>query len=172
MTRGDPGLLEQLAAPDAATAPDVTAGLSMLANISVQVGRLADQIEQQRTDAQRLWTGVRPLTNIPVPQITSTNGTADYPELLSPRTGYWWEVKLAGAQTFTAGSVNLYLNAAQDSQIVGAFPQAGYLIYSGQQLLFNWNSRLVIKAVAVTGNVTPSLSVVEIADWALPAYLI
>jgi hypothetical protein len=170
MTRGDVGLLEEMATPGPAA--DVDTGLKLLASINVSLGRLATEVEQQRSEAARLWTGIRPIPEIVIPQITTTNGTADYPELLSPRTGYWWDVKLVGAQTFTAGSVNLYLTAAQDSNIKGAFPQAGYLTYSGQQLLFNWNARLILKAVAVTGSVSPSLSVIEIADWALPAYLI
>lgn len=151
--------------------PEMTQGLDLLAQIHLSLGQLTAEVKQQRDDLQRAREGVRPIPEIVVPQITTTNGSADYPELLAPRTGYWWEVKLAGAFTFSAGSVNLYLTGTQDSNIKGIFPSAGYLTYGDQLLLFNWNSRLVFKAVSVTGNVTPNLTVIEIADWALPAYL-
>lgn len=152
--------------------PTLESGLNILANLQVSLGQIATEIKQTRDQAQQLWQGVRPLPEIIVPQITTTNGTADYPELLSPRTGYWWDVRMAGAFTFSAGSVNLHLTAVQDSNIHGAFPSAGYLTYASGQLLFNWNARLIFKAVAVTGNVTPNLTVTEVADWALPAYLL
>lgn len=162
-------LADQVAAPNG-NSPGLS--LQVMADLSASIGNLTAAVQAQQDQTRKLWAAIRPLTNIVIPQITTSTGQADYPELLSPRTGYWWEVKLAGATTFTAGSVNLYLDGVQDSNLVGAFTSAGYLTYSGQQLLYNWNSRLIFKAISTTGNVSPSLSVIEIRDDALPAYLI
>jgi hypothetical protein len=149
-------------------------GLSvqMFAELAARIGNIDAQITEQNNRAAALWKAVRPIPGIPVPQITSTTGTADYPELLSPRTGYWWFIIQAGALTFTAGSVSLYRQAVNDSQLVGAFPSAGYLTYSSIGLPIMWDQRLVFAANTVTGNVTPNLAtVIEVADWAVPAYV-
>ena len=121
-----------------------------------------------------LWRAIRVIPGIPVPQITTTSGKANYPELLSPRTGFWWFIYQATAATFSAGSVNLYRGGtgAEDVLIVGAFPQAGYLTYSFPGLPVPPGEHLIFSAQTVTGNVTPSLaSVVEVAEWAVPSYL-
>jgi hypothetical protein len=162
---------------DPALAGDTGApgGLSLqaFADLSARIGQVADGIATQNNRTEALWRAIRPIPGIPVPQITSTNGLADYPELLSPRSGYWWFVIQAAAVTFTAGTVNLYRNLANiDSLIVGAFTSAGYLTYSSTGLPVPPGQRLVFAAEAVTGSVTPSLStVIEVADWAVPAYL-
>ena len=79
----------------------------------------------------------------------------------------------AAAVTFTAGTVNLYRGQSNiDSLLVGAFTSAGYLTYSSTGLPVPPGSRLIFTAETVTGSVTPSLStVIEVADWAVPAYL-
>lgn len=147
--------------------------LELFADLKAHLGRVAAAVEAQREDTQKLWRAIRPLPGIPVPQITTASGTADWPELLSPRAGYWWFVIQANALTFTVGSVSLYRNNADDWDLVGSFPSSGYLTYSGSGLPVFRNQRLVFKANTVTGNVTPSLqSVIEVADWAVPAYLL
>ena len=151
-------------------------GLSVqaFADLSARIGNIADGIATQNRRAEALWRSIRPIPGIPIPQITTASGLADYPELLSPRSGYWWFIIQAAAVTFTAGTVNLYRGAVAniDSQLVGAFPSAGYLTYSSTGLPVPPSSRLIFAAEAVTGNVTPSLStVIEVADWAVPAYL-
>jgi len=147
--------------------------LELFADLKAHLGRVAAAIEKQNDDTQRLWESIRPLPGIPVPQITTTNGSADFPELLGPRAGYWWFVIQANALTFSAGSVSLYRNNADDWDLVGSFPSSGYLTYSGSGLPLQRNQRLLFKANAVTGSVTPSLqSVIEVANWAVPAYLL
>ena len=81
--------------------------LELFADLKAHLGRVAAAIEKQNQDTQRLWESIRPLPGIPVPQITTTNGSADFPELLGPRAGYWWFVIQANALTFSAGSVSL-----------------------------------------------------------------
>jgi hypothetical protein len=150
-------------------------GLSVqaFADLSARIGQVADGIATQNNRTQALWRAIRPIPGIPVPPITTSSGLADYAELLSPRMGYWWFVIQAAAVTFTAGTVNLYRGQANlDSLLVGAFTAAGYLTYSSTGLPVPPGSRLIFAAQAVTGNVTPSLStVIEVADWAVPAYL-
>jgi len=163
------------AAQVAEAGPDGTGpGFDMqaMAQLSANIGSLATQMQAQRDQTQRLWQQIRPIPGITIPQITSANGTADYPELLSPRTGYWWDVKTFTCATFTAGSVNVYLGGGQsDSNLALVFSTAGTFQMGTGQLLVSWNQRLIVKAVSVTGNVSPWLTVIEIADTALPAYL-
>jgi len=142
------------------------------ADLSARIGRVADAIESQASRDLKLWQAIRPIPGIPIPQITTSTGSADYPELLSPRTGYWWFVIQANAITFSAGSVSMYRNNIDDWSLVGSFPSAGYLTYSGSGLPLQWGQRLVFKANTITGNATLSLPcVIEVADWAVPAYL-
>lgn len=175
--RGDIGaaLLDASMEPALDGSGDAPGGLSIqaFADLSARIGQVADGIATQNSRTTALWRAIRPIPGIPVPQITSTNGLADYPELLTPRSGYWWFVIQAAAVTFTAGTVSLYRGQANiDSLIVGAFTQAGYLTYSSTSLPVPPGSRLIFAAEAVTGNVTPSLTtVIEVADWAVPAYL-
>jgi hypothetical protein len=168
-------LLESAVDPALAPGSGGPGGLSVqaFADLSARIGRIADGIDTQNNRATALWRAIRPIPGIPVPPITTTNGIADYAELLAPRTGYWWFVIQAAAVTFTAGTVNLYRGQANiDSLLVGAFTSAGYLTYSSTGLPVPPGARLTFAAQAVTGNVTPSLStVVEVADWAVPAYL-
>lgn len=148
-------------------------GLAVFAEMSARLGRMEQTLETRAKRDQKLWQAVRPIPGITVPQITTTSGTADYPELLSPRTGYWWFVIMAAAMTFTVGSVNLYRSFANsDAQIVGAFTSAGYLTYSKTALPVAPSQRLIFAAQTVTGSVTPSLpTVIEVADWAVPDYI-
>ena len=147
-------------------------GVQAFADLAVRIGNIADQITEQNNRTAKLWKAVRPIPGIPVPQITTSTGSADYAELLSPRTGFWWFVIQANALTFSAGSVSLYRNHADDASLVGSFPSAGYLTYSSIGLPVMWNQRLIFTANTVTGNVTPGLPcVIEVADCAVPAYV-
>lgn len=148
-----------------------------MANLSVAIGKLSEQLDQQRADGARLAQSVRPIPGISVPQITTSTGIADYPELLAPRRGYWWDVKSVTAATFTGGTVNLYAGggaspaANVDSNLRYVFTSAGTYAFGTGQLLVPPGQRLIFVAVSTTGNVTPSLTVVEIADWAIAPYL-
>src|SRR5262249_30029433 len=156
---------------DGGVSPNGDGGISLqaFADLSARIGHIDTQITEQDNRGAALWKAARPIPGIAVPQITTSTGSADYPELLSPRTGYWWFVIQAGALTFSAGTVNLYRNHADDSNLVGAFPQAGYLTYSSIGLPIQWDQRLIFTAISTTGNVTPSLAtVIEVADWAVP----
>jgi hypothetical protein len=169
------GIIES--AVDPALAGDIPTGgggglsLSAVAELSASVGRMAAELESQAARQRALWAAVRPIPGIAVPPITASGGTADYPELLAPREGYWWDVKTATAATFTAGSVNLYAGGQSDSTLRYVFTAAGTYAFGTAQLLVPPGQRLIFTAVGVTGNVTPSLTVIEIAAWALPAYL-
>lgn len=156
---------------DAGPNPQVEQGLQLMANLNLAIGRLSDQMEEEKQRGANLALAVRPIPGIAVPQITTANGTADYPELLAPRAGYWWDVKSVTAATFSAGTVNLYAGAKTDSTLRFVFVTSGTFTFGTGQLLVPPGQRLIFTAVSVTGNVTPSLSVIEVADWALPSYL-
>lgn len=167
---------EDILAAGTAAAPAAGGGgfsLAAMAELSANVGRMADAITAQADRQQSLWRAIRPIPGIAVPPITTTNGKADYPELLAPRSGYWWDVKTITAATFSAGTVNLYAGGtgAEDSELRFVFTTAGTYAFGSAQLLVPPGQRLIFAAQTVTGNVTPSLTVVEVAAWALPAYL-
>src|SRR5215813_1672530 len=73
------------------------------AELAASVGQLATAVAAQEERARRMWHAVRPIPGIPLPQITTGSGIIDQPELLAPRTGYWWDVKWVTAATFTGG---------------------------------------------------------------------
>src|SRR5215469_2329333 len=139
-------LLAEQAAPDSMNGNGGT-GLQVFAQMSAHLGRIAARLDQQADRTQKLWQAIRPIPGITVPQITTTNGTADYPELLAPRRGYWWDVKSITAATFTAGSVNLYAGASSDSTLRYVFTSAGTYAFGTAQLLVPPGQRLIFTAV-------------------------
>jgi len=150
--------------------------LQAMADLSASIGQLATEVKATRDRQQQLWQACRPIPGIPLPVIAAGTNILDMPELLAPRTGYWWDVKTVVAATFTAGSVNVYLGgsgaAPQDSQLALVFPSAGAYQMGTGQLLVPPGERLIFKTVGTTGNTTPWLTAIEVADWALPAYLL
>lgn len=156
------------------------------AELCAHLGSIRQLMEQERADrlsraAAKLQL-IRPIPLIPVPQITSTNGTADYPELCSPRTGWWWDVHRVTVNTFSAGTVNLYLTAGgsgggtggalADTNQVYAFTTKGTLTFGKGQLLVPASLRLVFSAAGITGNASPAIGVTEIHQSALADYLL
>src|SRR5215472_14827863 len=107
------------------------AGLQVFAQLSANLGTVAQALKDQASKNQRLWQSIRPIPGIPVGQLTAASKFLDLPELTGPRTGYWWDIHLLLAATFTAGSVNVYraTNATNvpDINLVGGFSSAGYL---------------------------------------------
>ena len=161
---------------------DLAAGIQAVAQVAVNVGKLADTLTSEQHRRGKLWQAIRPLPGIIIPQITTTNGTADYPELCSPRNGYWWDVHSVVVATFSAGTVNLYLTAGgsgggtggalADSNLRYAFTTKGALTFGKAQLMVPSGMRLVFSASGITGNASPAIYVTEIASWALPDYLL
>ena len=154
------------------TSLDETTGFS--AEIIASLGRVETELAAGRKQGEQFRRAIRIIPGIPVPPITTTSGKANYPELLSPRSGFWWFIFQVSAATFSGGSVNLYRGGtgAEDALLVGAFPQAGYLTYSYPGLPVPPGEHLIFAAQTVTGNVTPSVtSVIEVAAWAVPLYL-
>ena len=145
--------------------------LELGADIKAQVGRVADQLDRQARRQQQLQQAIQHIDNIPVPQITTTSGDADYPELLGPRTGFAWDVRRITVATFTAGAVNVYVNGQTDSDLRLVFPQAGTYTLNGH-LILEAGHRLIFSAMGITGNATPSIAVDQIGAAWLPAYLL
>ena len=154
------------------------AGLQVFAQLSANLGTVAQVLKDQASKNQRLWESIRPIPGIPVGQLTAASKFVDLPELTGPRTGYWWDIHLLVGATFTAGAVNVYraTNSTNvpDINLVGAFTSAGYLTYGkaqlmippGQHLIFGSNS-----SFSGTANLAIA-SVTEIAASALPDYLL
>jgi hypothetical protein len=145
--------------------------LQLGAEINAQVGRVAAMLERQAQRQLDLQQAIQHIDQIPVPQITSTNGSADYPELLGPRTGFAWDVRRLTVATFTAGSVNVYVDGQDDTDLRLVFPQAGTYTLNGS-IILEANHRLIFAASAITGNASISIAVDQIALAWLPAYLL
>ena len=156
--------------------------LRVMAELSVNLGRVATALEDQQAKWQRQRQAIRPIPGIVVPQITTTNGVADFPELCSPRMGYWWDVHAITVNTFSAGSVLVYLSgggsgggnsgALADSNLRFTFAAKGQQSFGKAQFMIPPQMRVIFSASGITGNASPTLYVTEIAAWAMSDYLL
>jgi hypothetical protein len=134
-------------------------GLEADAGISLQIGRLATALEQQRNSdlARRVERShaIFPFDFNPVLAQGSAVVVAA-PAQFSPNEGYFWDVRKVTAASFTAGSVAMYKNAANDANAEVVFTQAGSYFFGSGQLILNSNDFLVFTGSGITGNITIS----------------
>jgi len=180
-SRTDAGamLLAEQAAPGlTGTGSDGGFSFQMFADLGANLGRVARALEDEQARKQRAWRQIRPIPGIPAGQLTAASTFLNQPELAGPRSGYWWDVHLIVAATFTGGSVNVFRSAGgtvqPDIMLVGGFPSSGYLTYGKAQLMISPGQSLVFGSSSTfTGTANISLaSVTEIASAAVPDYLL
>lgn len=140
--------------------------------ISASLGQATEELRVQNKRYQELANAIRVIAHIPLPLITASNTPLNQPELMGPRTGYAWEVRRITAATFTGGTVNIYIDGVADSNIVLPFAQAGTTFLGGGQLIIQDGHWLIAQGSTLTGNVSISLGVIEIAQPWLGAYLL
>lgn len=160
-------------APAAAGQP----GLEADAQLSVQIGNLATALQRERSDAaaRRIERShaIFPFDFNPatVP-LAAGAGTLNSPGLYSPNEGYFWDIKKITAASFTAGSVAMYKDAANDANSEVVFASAGSYFFGTGQLLLNSNDFLVFVAAGITGNVTISGRAIQVRADYLADYLL
>lgn len=151
-------------------------GAGLLVNLSVQVGRLADELESRRQKDQDAFEGMH-LISVVLPQITAASQTISYGDLMGPMTGKVWDIRSITCATFTGGTVSLYRAqssaGATDTQLKYVFQQAGTLWFARAQFLLQGNDQFILTASSsLTGSVTPSFEATEMDIDLLPDYLV
>ena len=148
--------------------------LQVMADLAANIGCMAQTLKDQATRQQQLWAAVRPIPGIAVPPITTTSGIADYPELLAPRAGL-----LVGCQDRHRGHVH----RRDQSTCTRAAPGSG--LDTAVRVLHRRDVCVRLRAAPRAARATAdlhravsvdrqrhtSLTVIEVAAWALPAYL-
>jgi len=179
-SRTDAGaaLLAEQATPALTGANGGGPGLQVFAELSANLGRVAQLMQNDVERKQRAWRQIRPITGIPVGQITAASTLLGSPELAGPRSGFWWDIHLLLGATFTGGAVNVYRSAGgltqPDLNLVGGFTSSGYLTYGKAQLMLAPGQYLVFGSNSTfTGTANLAIaSVTEIAAAAVPDYLL
>ena len=148
--------------------------LGVFADLQLTLGGIQTELRKQSDERRALNQAIRYIPQITIPQITTTNGEADYPDMLGPRTGQAWEVRRITVNTFSAGTVGVYLgqHAGGDANLILTFPVLGTYLLGGGQLILQPNDRLVFRANSITGNATCTIGVIEIEHRWLGAYLL
>lgn len=148
-------------------------GLEFMATISASLDTVAERLRVQNDRQNQLAQAIRVIAHIPIGQITTTNGSLNQPELAGPRSGYAWEVRRVTANTFSAGTVQCYVDSNLAPQnLVLPFSQSGVNYPGGGNLILNRGHWLVFGATAITGNADISIGVIEIEERWLAAYLL
>jgi hypothetical protein len=131
------------------------AGIKGGLSLEVAIGHLGRHAEQQQAFEQELrMLHPVPITAPPM-QLAAGAGVLNVPDLLGPHDGYYWDVRILAAQSFTAGTVTVYKNFQADENYRGTFTSAGLLMYSGSLMLTD-SDALVFVAAGITGQVTIS----------------
>jgi hypothetical protein len=142
------------------------------AGLQASIGSLTDEMKAWRSGRQRLAQAVHPFVIPGIPLSLSTGaGTLNQPNILSPRTGKFWDIRRISCTGYTAGTVTCYLNSTS-GDIVALFASAGVLLNGKAQLLIGANDLLVFGAASITGTVTIGLAGVEVDAERIGEYLI
>lgn len=147
--------------------------LGALLQIQASLETASERLRVQNERYNALAQAIRVIPHIPVGQITSTNGSLNQPELTGPRSGFAWEVRRVTVSTFTAGSVQTFIDSKDGPQnAVLPFAQAGVNYPGSGNLILENGHWLVFAATTITGNADISLGVIEIDQRWLGAYLL
>jgi hypothetical protein len=157
--------------------PDIDAlpgGIDL--QLGVQIGRLAAVLERQQERAQRLMQALHqvPIGPAQIPIATGAGQLVQDPAM-GPNTGYFWSIRRLAVWGFTAGTVNVYLNAV-GGELLPSFPTAGVATFGRGEILLNPNDNLVFQAQGITlASGFGGVQVAGIADngelWTMPDYL-
>jgi hypothetical protein len=84
----------------------------------------------------------------PIP-LQAGAGVLDQPRLLGPPMGWTWQLDGIGAQGFSAGTVNTFVNSVQGASIA-PFNAAG-VFYQRHFRFLRYGQRLIFQAAGITG---------------------
>ena len=154
------------------SSPEGGIGFDFTAQLQASIGSLAEEMKAWRSERQRLAQAVHPFVIPGIPlSLTTGAGTLNQPNILSPRTGKFWDIRRISCTGYTAGTVTTYLNSTS-GDIVALFSTAGVLLNGKAQLLIGANDLLVFGAASITGTVTIGLAGVEVDADRIGEYLI
>jgi len=148
------------------TQPDSGPGLDfeILANLNASLSGLAAELRRSNDRADRLQEMARSaqyIDHIPLGQITVSGaaGVLDVPNLMGPRTGYFWDVHRYTCSAFTGGTVSVYNGGVADGQQVMVFTSAGVSLVGKAQGIVSPGNRLIAQAAGLSGTATLGIGV-------------
>jgi hypothetical protein len=145
---------------------EIDFGVQLLAGL----GQVAGQLEtlnkhnaRQRARRAELNGKIMPIDLDLMPiQLTAGAGVLDQPRLLGPPLGWTWQLDGIGAQGFTAGSVNTFVNSTVGKSIA-PFTAAG-VFYQRHFQFLRYGQRLIFQASGITGTAAVWVTGVAFAD--------
>jgi hypothetical protein len=146
--------------------------LQIAASLQASLDSIDERLRVQNARQNALAQAIRVISHIPIGQISSTNGTLNQPELAGPKSGWAWEVRRVTVNTFTAGTVQCYIQGNAPQNLVLPFAQSGVNYPGSGNLILQNGDWLVFAATTITGNADISLGVIEIDQRWLAAYLL
>jgi len=149
-------------------------GLQLMVELGVKLDTIAERLRIANERQNQLAQAIRVISHIPIGQIaTATSGNVNQPELAGPKLGYAWEVRRVTVNTFTAGTVQCYIDSNLAPQnLVLPFASSGVNYPGGGNLILQNGQWLVFAATSITGNADISIGVIEIDQRWLAAYLL
>jgi hypothetical protein len=149
-----------------------SAGLSIVASlnglskaIDGWCGRM-DREQAFRARANEAFRQVPFIINVPLVAGAATLNPAS----AGPDTGYYWSIRKLAAVSFTAGSVNTYIDNVLGEPIV-PFPQAAVNTFGKGQQIIPPGSNIAVSATGITGTVQIWGRADQFETWLLPWYL-
>lgn len=154
------------------SSPEGGIGFDFTAQLQASIGSLAEEMKAWRSERQRLAQAIHPFVIPGIPlSLTTGAGTLNQPNIMSPRTGKFWDIRRISCIGYSAGSVTGYLNSIS-GDVVLEFATAGVLLNGKAQILLGSNDLLVFGAASITGTVTIGLAGIEIDADRIGEYLI
>jgi len=149
--------------------PAVSGEGGPLAELLLAIGDGTKQARRTATHPRVPWEACHPIGPIGALNLAAGAATLDQADLLGPHDPYWWDLRRFAAWGFTAGTVNLFKNSVNGTQL-GSLAAAGNITWSTQELLAP-RDRLIIVATGITGAVQWEVRDIEVESQWLPEYL-
>ena len=144
--------------------------LKVMADLSLNLGRVADEMERERKRRERFATALH-IIEVNSLSISAASQTLDKGDIMGPRTGKVWDVTWMSCATFTAGTIAVYKDGAVDSNKRFVFTQAG--VWEPSQFLLQRGQRMILVSDSnFAGTAQISFAAVEFDEWLLPDYLL
>lgn len=128
-------------------------------------GRLGREADLRQRAAQA-FRQVPFIINVP---LTAGAATINPVANSGPDVGYYWSIRKLAAVSFTAGTVNTYIDNTGGEPIV-PFPQAGVFTFGKMEQLLNPGSNIAVVAAGITGTVQIWGKADQFESWLLPWY--
>ena len=156
--------------------------MSVYADIDLHaaVGGLAESVHgldmavrRQEAWRWRLAQNIAYIGLIPWGSIAAASTTLDVPNIMGPRTGQAWDFHRITCTGFSAGAVNIYLDAATTGNEVLIFSAAAVTLVGKAQILVESGHRILAQSnSSFSGTAVLSCSVTQVSQEYLADYLL